>query len=67
MGENHPLSAILGAKYDAESGPITGDTLYSPIFDPAILRYRVKIEIGELVEGLLSSLSTELKGLTEYF
>ena len=33
----HPVLAILGAKHEAESGPITGDTVYSPILDPANL------------------------------
>ena len=33
----HPVSAILGAKHEAERGSITGDTGYSLIFDPAIL------------------------------
>ena len=33
----HIVSAILGAEHEAESGPITGDTGYSLIFDPAIL------------------------------
>ena len=42
----HPLSVIMVAKQEAESGPFTGDTRYSPIFDPAILLYRIKIEIG---------------------
>ena len=41
------MSAILGAKQEAERGPITGDTRYSPIFDPANFCYRFKIEIGD--------------------
>ena len=38
----HPVSAILGAKHEAESGPITRDTRYSPIFDPAIYYIELK-------------------------
>ena len=33
----HPVLAILGGKHKAESGPITGDTGYSPILDTANL------------------------------
>ena len=51
----HPLSAIMGAKHETESGPVT--RRYSPIFNPAILLYRVKIEIGGVVCTVCSTWS----------